>query len=100
MSVNDARPVVATHDLKTWLEPFAAMWSGAKVHEVRRNDRGYRVGDRLTLREFEPGAGKYTGRWLLVEVTYLTSGGAWGLPADLCVMSISVRGASDDEGHQ
>jgi hypothetical protein len=30
----------------------------------------------------------FTGRSIRVEVTHLTPGGSWGLPANLCVMSI------------
>lgn len=32
----------------------------------------------------------YTGRSIRVRVTYLSAGGTWGLPADLCVMSVEV----------
>lgn len=40
------------HELKTSPEPFTAMWEGRKVHEYRRNDRGYDVGHTLFLREY------------------------------------------------
>jgi hypothetical protein len=43
---------MTTHELKTWPGPFAAVLSGEKTHEVRKNDRGYAVGDRLLLREY------------------------------------------------
>lgn len=91
------------HDLKCWPEPFKALLSGAKRHEIRVNDRPYAVGDILHLREwvpkdqeaavYEAGGGwndttKYTGRTIDVEVTYMTKGGEWGLPDSLCVMSI------------
>lgn len=33
------------HALKTWLDPFDAVWRGLKTHEVRKNDREFRVGD-------------------------------------------------------
>lgn len=79
------------HDLKTWPEPFAAVLGGYKRHEVRVNDRGFRSGDELMLREWEPSTGKYTGRYLLASVMYLTPGGTFGLPEGLCVMSISVQ---------
>jgi hypothetical protein len=85
---------VTTHSLKTWPRPFAAVLDGTKTHEIRVADRDYKVGDVLHLREWVPwqqcdyGGGRYTGREILVEVTYLTSGGSWGLPHGLCVMSI------------
>ena len=82
---------IRTHDLKTWHAPFASLWSGAKKHEVRRNDRGYMAGDVLYLREYDPGNGvhiHHTGRAVCALVTYVSEGGTWGLPADLCVMSI------------
>lgn len=88
---------MAEHELKTWPEPFAAIASGNKRHELRRADRPFAVGDTLRLREWAPGLSPldfgtgYSGRVLVVEVTHLTPGGAWGLPADLCVMSIDVR---------
>ncbi len=92
------------HELKTWPEPYQALVSGRKRFEIRKNDRGFARGDVLWLREWMPapetltvdteetlsvrGPGGYTGReshWL---VTYLVPGGCWGLPADLCVMSV------------
>lgn len=81
------------HRLKTWCAPFAALWSGDKLNEVRVNDRGYMVGDVLHLREWDPGAtytsGAFTGRAVLARVSYVSEGGTWGLPANLCVMSLS-----------
>jgi hypothetical protein len=91
------------HDLKCRAEPFAAVVSGAKTHEIRKADRPFEVGDVLHLREWEPfnsGADSfnsgadwvkpahYTGRSIRVEVAHISRGGTWGLPADLCVMSI------------
>lgn len=90
------------HGLKTWPEPFAAIVRGDKTHEARKNDRGYAVGDVLRLREWVPDVpehcnwqasggsltGTFTGASVDVIVTYITPGGAYGLPADLCVMSI------------
>jgi len=39
------------HVLKTDPEVFEALVSGRKTYELRRDDRGFAVGDRLTLRE-------------------------------------------------
>lgn len=62
-----------THDLKIQPQFFEAILSGAKTFEVRRNDRGYRVGDYLRLREWEPDTETYTGRSVLMYVPYLTN---------------------------
>lgn len=40
------------HDLKTAPEHFEAVWSGAKTAELRKDDRGFSVGDVLRLREW------------------------------------------------
>lgn len=84
------------HDLKTWPGPFIALWRGEKFHELRRNDRGYVVGDVLVLREWDPALStngrvaddKYTARAICAQVTHITPGGSFGLPSELCIMSI------------
>lgn len=77
------------HDLKAWPEPFAAILAGNKTHEIRKADRPFAVGDTLRLREWDPKGEAYTGREIAADVTHLSAPGTWGLPADLCVMSIS-----------
>ena len=42
------------HDLKTWSPFYAAVASGAKTFELRKDDRNYSVGDVLLLREWDP----------------------------------------------
>lgn len=59
------------HDLKTLPEYFEAVDSGAKPFEVRFNDRDFKVGDLLCLREYVDG--EHTGRALYREVTYVLS---------------------------
>ncbi len=78
------------HELKTWHEPFQAIASGKKRHEIRKTDRSFNIGDTLLLREWDPEAREYTGSHQVVEVTHITRGGEWGLPADICVMSIGT----------
>lgn len=100
------------HELKTWTEPFVHVVAGYKTHEARKNDRDFRVGDKLVLLEFIAcgtcdGSGRllhggehrkccpaphgaYTGKKVCVRVTYITPGGAFGLPEELCVMSIRL----------
>jgi hypothetical protein len=78
------------HELKTWPEPFGAVRSRRKTHEIRRCDRPFAVGDVLRLREWDPTTESYTGEETTCLVTHLSAGGTWGLPVDLCVMSIVV----------
>lgn len=63
-----------THTLKIQPEFFDAVSDGRKNFEVRRgNDRIYKVGDVVQLREFVQEKG-YTGHELLMEITYVMHG--------------------------
>ena len=61
------------HDVKCWPEYFEAVRDGRKPFDLRFNDRDYRVGDRLRLREWSP-EGDYTGRELSESITYILVG--------------------------
>jgi hypothetical protein len=76
------------HHLKTWPEPFAAALAGLKCYEIRRTDRPFKVGDTLVLEEWSPATLDYSGQRLSRRVTYISRGPEWGLPSDLCVMSL------------
>lgn len=85
---------MATHELKTWPEPFAAIKSGTKMFEFRSDDRRPRfaVGDVLHLREHVPsrlGDGRDTGDALVARVTYVARGPDWGIPEGYCVLSLA-----------
>lgn len=83
------------HHLKTWPGPFQAILDGRKTHEVRKDDRGFEIGDVLCLVEWDPSpksthewtAIGATGRELRVVVTYI-SRAVHGLPENLIVMSV------------
>jgi len=77
--------------LKTWPEPFQAVVEGRKAYEIRVNDRNFKVGDFLCLLEWDPEDMTYTGREVEATVTYMTPGGKWGIPENLCVMGIQVK---------
>jgi len=85
-----------THQLKTWHEPFQAVWDGKKFHELRKNDRGYTTNDLLILREYHAPLQRYSGRTIFAVPTYITRGGAFGLPDDMVVMSIRVIAKHED----
>lgn len=61
------------HELKTWPKYFAAVRSGQKRFEIRRNDRDFKVGDILVLSEFDPATDTYTGQTEERQVTFLLS---------------------------
>lgn len=78
------------HELKCWPEPFEALRSGAKLHEYRRDDRGFAVGDRLLLRRWDPESASYSGRAVEVAVTYISRGPGFGIPEGYVVMSVDL----------
>jgi len=76
------------HELKCHPDPFDAIDNGRKTCELRRDDRGYMVGHRLLLREFESETG-YSGRWLFVTVEHIIRAWDWpGMAGGYVVMSI------------
>lgn len=79
------------HELKTWPQFFAKILDGSKPFEIRKDDRGFKVGDELLLREWNPQTGEYTGRELSRVVTYLypADGYGDGLTHGYCVMGIA-----------
>jgi hypothetical protein len=79
----------ARHVLKTWPGPFVAMREGKKTFEFRKDDRGYRVGDMLVLREWTPDSQSYLGPEMVRWVTYIARGPAFGIPDGYCIMSVS-----------
>lgn len=61
------------HGLKTWPSYFQAIKNGDKTFEVRKNDRGFEVGDRLVLMEFDPGKNRLTGSMVHAKITWILS---------------------------
>lgn len=76
------------HDLKTWPIVFDAVATRAKTFEIRKDDRGYQVGDILLLREWDPETEEYSGRKVRALVTYLLPGGRFGIQQGFVCMSI------------
>ncbi len=61
------------HELKTWPSYFIPILDGYKTFDIRVNDRDYKVGDVLWLREYSPATKAYSGRSMHVTVTYVTA---------------------------
>jgi hypothetical protein len=83
---------VNTHELKCWPEYFSALLDGSKRFEARKNDRDFKVGDLLWLREWDAGdAGRgfvYTGRELWMRVSFVLADENFGVKEGYCVMSL------------
>lgn len=81
------------HELKTLPEFFQAVIDGKKTFEVRKDDRNFKEGDVLRLREWnplwknDPVTERYTGRYCYVLVNYVLRHFP-GLEPGYCVMSI------------
>jgi hypothetical protein len=57
-----------THCLKTIQPWFDHVAEGTKTFELRKNDRGFKIGDRLFLQEWDEIRERYTGREIEVIV--------------------------------
>ncbi len=69
-AVEDSMPM---HELKCTPEFFKAVFERDKNFEIRKNDRDFRVGDMLLLKEFTGSApNPYTGEWCARYVVYIT----------------------------
>lgn len=87
-----------THELKTDPAAFQAVLDGVKTYEIRRNDRGFAVGDALVLRETRHSGGmmalgaplEYTGRELTRCISHMLTGPIYGLEAGWSILSIQT----------
>ena len=66
---------MTTHEVKIWPRYFDDVASGRMTHNLRKNDRGYRNGDRIVMREWRPADGQYTGRECVADITHVLQRG-------------------------
>lgn len=86
------------HILKTWPDYWDAISRGEKTFEVRRDDRGFQKGDTLKLvRMKKRPEGNWvedrdsynnTPRVLTRKVTYILTGGQFGIEPGFVVMGL------------
>jgi len=65
------------HELKTWPDPFDAVFSGQKTAELRLDDRRFAIGDVLVLREWDPADGDYSGRTCYRHISHMAGVDKW-----------------------
>jgi hypothetical protein len=77
------------HELKSWPRFYRPVDARLKTYEVRRDDRGFKVGDRLWLREWDPDEKEYTGDSLVAQITHILTAHE-GLTKGFVCMAITV----------
>lgn len=65
-------PIVNHHHIKSWSHFFKAIKAGKKLHDLRPDDRDYKIGDVCVLQEYDNIEGRYTGDEVRAEITYIT----------------------------
>lgn len=76
------------HELKVWREFYCDLYIGVKNFEVRKNDKNFKVGDTLLLREFDKDADLHTGSFILRDITYILNGGQFGIEEGYVVLGL------------
>lgn len=81
------------HQIRLTKTYFDDVANGIKTFELRKNDRGYKVGDILEMMEFADG--KNTGRTVKVLVTYMLEGYT-GIEDGYCIMATKLMKESEE----
>lgn len=75
------------HELKILPEHFQPVVDGVKLAELRKNDRDFKIGDYLKLREWSD-VGGYSGKIVVRKIIHIADVGAY-LPG---FVLLSMRG--------
>lgn len=82
------------HDLKLATIHYNDVAAGRKTFELQKNDRNYKVGDRLCLNEYTDGV--CTGRYIEADIVYVLKDYS-GLEDGYCILGIKVVNVSDSD---
>lgn len=81
-----------THVLKIREPYFSDILNGLKTFEIRKNDRNYKVGDRLTLQLYPYSNDITKEKELSVEITYILKDiPEYGLDKDYCILGFKPK---------
>lgn len=86
-ALSDNKPDHKIHEIKIAAMYYEDVVRGKKSFELRKNDRGYKQGDKLIMLEFKDG--KHTGRIINADVTYMLEDYT-GLAEGYCILGIQV----------
>ena len=73
------------HELKLVQPYFEDVWNRVKTFELRKNDRDFKVGDSVMLREYDSINQTFLNRYVYVTITYILKGGIYGLEKGYCI---------------
>lgn len=85
------------HKVKIWPEHYRDVKALRKLYEVRKDDRGYRVGDILELQEWDPKKEKYTGNELERKIGHILDLEEFGLGQGYVVLGFDFKHLTKQE---
>lgn len=79
------------HIVKSETDYFSQLWRGQRAFEVRRNDRGYAVGDIIVFQEYDRVNGAYSDREERRRISFiLPADTRLGLMPGYCVLGLTA----------
>ena len=87
---SDRKTEKQEHEIRLAASYYEDVANGRKCFELRKNDRGYKVGDGLKMLEYKDG--RYTGRKIEADIVYIMKEYS-GLEEGYCVLGIEVKGS-------
>jgi len=82
---------VKTHELKILPKYFRQVVAGNKTFELRKNDRGFKLHDKIKLKEVNTETWKFTGSYVEAVITYLLEKAPeYGLEKGSCIFSFRI----------
>lgn len=82
------------HELKIKECYWKDVWNGRKTFEIRKNDRGYKIGDVIHFHPIDDNGNEisiekeFNDKYNNYLITYVFEGGEYGLDKDFCVFGI------------
>ena len=78
-----------THEVKILPNYYEDVLSGKKTFELRKDDRDYKVGDLIVLKEYDSSENVYTGREKMYGIGYiLRNCPEYGLQEGYCILGL------------
>lgn len=87
---SDRKTEKQEHEIKLAASYYEDVANGRKCFELRKNNRGYKVGDGLKMLEYKDG--RYTGRKIEADIVYIMEEYS-GLEEGYCILGIEVKGS-------